>query len=83
MKCITKNDGETADDVEDLDLVMVMYNLLEYSSNYSDTTVSLWFYLKNNGINLNAVIFDGNVFQSFKLRQNYSETQLQMEQMES
>ena len=37
-KCITKIDGTTIDDVEDLDLVMPMYNLIEYSSNYSETT---------------------------------------------
>ena len=38
--CITKID-ETADDGEDLDLVMPMYNLIEYSSNYSGKTGSL------------------------------------------
>ena len=35
-KCIKKIDGTTIDDAEDL--VMLMYHLLEYSSNYSDTT---------------------------------------------
>ena len=29
IKCITKTDGTTTDDAEDLDLVMTMYNLLE------------------------------------------------------
>ena len=38
-KCITKIDETTKDDAEDLDLVAPIYNLLEYSSNYSDTTV--------------------------------------------
>ena len=37
-KCIT-NDGTTID-VEDLDLVMPMYNLIEDSSNYSEATGS-------------------------------------------
>ena len=37
-KCITKIDGATTDHVEDLDLVIPMYNLIEYSSNYSETT---------------------------------------------
>ena len=32
-KCITKIDGTTTDDAEDLDLVIPMYSLLEYSSN--------------------------------------------------
>ena len=34
-KCITKNDGTTIDNAEDLYLVMPIYNLIEYSSNYS------------------------------------------------
>ena len=42
-KCITKIDETTIDDAKDLDLVMLMYNLIEYSSNYSETTGSLWF----------------------------------------
>ena len=37
-KYITKNDGATIDDAEDLDLVMPMYNLMGYSSNYFETT---------------------------------------------
>ena len=39
-KCITKIDETTIDDPENLDLVMPMYNLLEYSSDYSETTGS-------------------------------------------
>ena len=35
-RCITKIDGTTIDDAKDLDLVMRMHNLLEYSSNYSE-----------------------------------------------
>ena len=42
-KCITKIDGTTINDAEDLDLVLFMYNLPEYTSNYSDQTGSLWF----------------------------------------
>ena len=36
IKCITKIDGTTIDDAVDLDSVMLNYNLIEYSSNYSD-----------------------------------------------
>ena len=36
IKCITKTDGATIDDTEDLDLGMPMSNMLEYSSKYSD-----------------------------------------------
>ena len=41
IKFITKIDGAIIDDAGDLDLVMPMYNLLEYGSNYSDTAGSL------------------------------------------
>ena len=34
-KCVTKIDGTTTNDAEDLDSVMSMDNLIEYSSNYS------------------------------------------------
>ena len=46
IKCITKIDGTTIDNAEDLDLLMPMQNLIQYSSNYSDTAGSLWFYYK-------------------------------------
>ena len=36
-KCMTNIDGTTIDDAEDLDFVMPMYNLVEYSYNYSET----------------------------------------------
>ena len=44
IDCITKIDGTSIDDFEDFDLVMLMYNMLEYSSHYSDTTEILRFY---------------------------------------
>ena len=50
-KCITKIDRTTIDDAEDINLVIPVYNLLEYSLNYSDATVSLWFYSKDEPIN--------------------------------
>ena len=45
-KCITKIDETTIDDAKDLDLVIPMYNLLEYSSSYSDMTGVYGFILK-------------------------------------
>ena len=38
IKCIIKIDETTIDDTEYLDLVMPMYDLIEYSSNYSEST---------------------------------------------
>ena len=34
INCITKINGIKSDNAEDLDVVMLMYNLLEYSKNY-------------------------------------------------
>ena len=55
-KCIAKIDGTTMDDARDLDSVMLLHNLLEYSSNYYDTAGSLWFYSKDEASNFNADI---------------------------
>ena len=42
INCISKIHGVRIDNAEDLDVVMPMYNLLEYSKNYKKTTESLW-----------------------------------------
>ena len=55
-KCITKIDGTTIDDAEDLDLVMPMYNLIEYSSNYSERTEVYGFILKMKQIILMLIL---------------------------
>ena len=34
ISCITKINGELIEDAKDLDIVMPIYNLLEYSKNY-------------------------------------------------
>ena len=44
--CITKIDSILIDNAENLDIVMSMYNLLEYSQNYSRKLGSLWKSLK-------------------------------------
>ena len=46
-KYISKIDGTTTDDAKDLDLVMPIYRLIEYSSKYSGTKWILWFYSKD------------------------------------
>ena len=45
-----------------------MYNLIEYSSNYSETTGSLWFYSKDEAIDFNADIANDDNFKSFKYK---------------
>ena len=47
INCISKTNGVKIDNEEDLDVVMPMYNLLEYSKNYRKTTGSLWNYYKD------------------------------------
>ena len=53
---------------------MSMYNLIEYTSNYSKTTGSLWCHLKDEETNFNVDIQDTNNLKSFnftaKLLQN-------------
>ena len=55
-----KIDGTTTHDAENLDLVMPMYNLIEYGSNYSETTTSLWFYSRDEANNFNNNIVNTN-----------------------
>ena len=42
INCISKINGVQIGNVEDLDIVMPMYSLLEYSKNYRKTAGSLW-----------------------------------------
>ena len=42
VSCITRINGELIEDTDDLDIVMPMYNLLEYSKNYRKTIGSLY-----------------------------------------
>ena len=44
ISCISKINGVLVENVEDLAIVMPMYNFLEYSKNYSNTSASLWNY---------------------------------------
>ena len=65
IKCLKKIDAKTIYDAEDLDLVMPMYKLLQYSSNYSNTTSSLWFYSKDKAINFHDNFADNVAFESY------------------
>ena len=42
--CISKINNTQVDNAKDIDIVMPMYNLIEYSDNYSKTSGSLWQY---------------------------------------
>ena len=45
--CISKINNTRVDNAKDIDIVMPMYNLIEYSNNYSKTSGSLWQYCKD------------------------------------
>ena len=51
INCISKINGTKIDNAEDLDVVMSMYNLLEYSKNYKKTTGSQWNYYRDEPSN--------------------------------
>ena len=60
INCISKINGVQIDKAEDLDVVIPMYNLLEYSKNYKKTTGSLWNYYidePSNPLNTNSESF--------------------------
>ena len=46
-KCISRINNTDIDDSHDIDIVMPMYNFIEYSDNYSKTSGSLWQYYKD------------------------------------
>ena len=55
--CISEINNTFIDNAEDLDIGVPMYNLLEYSNNYSMTSGSLWNYYRdeiNDDANENA-----------------------------
>ena len=45
--CISKINNTLIDNAEDLDIVIPMYNLLEYSKNYRKATGSFWNYYRD------------------------------------
>ena len=47
ISCITKINNEFIEDADDLDIVIPMYNLLEYSKNYKKTIGSLYNYYRD------------------------------------
>ena len=47
VSCITRINNELIEDADDLDIVMPMYNLLEYSKNYRKTIGSLCNYYRD------------------------------------
>ena len=56
---VSKINDKHVDDAHDIDVVMAMCNLLEYSDNYSKTWVSSWqFYTHKPTLHDNKAIID-------------------------
>ena len=70
--CISEINNTQIDNAKDIDIVMPMYNLIEYSDNYAKTTGSLWQYCKDmpaRNANDDIVIFaEDNTTDSFKFK---------------
>ena len=59
--CISEINNTQIDNAKYIDIVMPMYNLIEYSDNYSKTSGSLWQYCKDRpAVNNNGDIVDFN-----------------------
>ena len=52
---------------------MLNYNLIEYSSNYSDPTGSLWFYSKEKATTFNADTANNNNFKVKLLKNTFAD----------
>ena len=71
--CMSKINNTKIDSTKDIDIVIPMYNLIEYSDNYSKTSASLCQYCKDipavNNNNSNIVDFNGaNATDSFNFK---------------
>ena len=69
VSCMTKTNNEFIEDADDLDVVIPMYNLLEYSKNYRKTIGSLYNYYRdeldndaNLDDNVNNNVVSSNTF---------------------
>ena len=60
--CISKINSTLIENAEDLDIVMPMYNLLEYSENYLMTSGSLWNYYREEIDDVDDNASDGKSF---------------------
>ena len=68
-KCYTETDGTVVDEAGFINITMPMYNLVEYSDNYSDTSGSLWNFKRDEIMNNADVTNDDNA-SSFKYKAN-------------
>ena len=70
-KCISKTDGTSINNAENLDLVMQTYNLIKYSSNYSEITGIYGFILKTKQLVLMHILQTLMILNLANMRLNY------------
>ena len=58
-KCRTEINETFVDEIDFINITMLMYNLIEYSDNYSDTSGSLWQFKRDEIVN-NADVSNDN-----------------------
>ena len=76
INCISKINGIKIDNAEDLDVLMPMYNLFEYSKNYKKTIGSLCNYYRDkpsSGTDVNNMIRSILNSESFDYKANFME----------
>ena len=70
--CISEINNTQIDNAKDIDIVMPMYNLIEYGNNYAKTTGSLWQYCKDIPARENNNLIEGftaaNLTDSFNFK---------------
>ena len=72
-----KLNNEQVDNADNIDLTMNLYNMLEYSDNYVDTTGSLYQYKRPEPRNNNGNIVNlGTALSSFKYKSGLVQKQL-------
>ena len=71
-KCVSEINNTNVDDAKDIDIVMPMYNLIEYSDNYSKASGSLWQYCEDMPAidNNNAIVnfTNNNLTETFNFK---------------
>ena len=65
--CRTEINDTFVDYADFINITMPMYNLIEYSDNYSDTSGSLWDFKRDEIVN-NAIVTNDNNASSFKYK---------------
>ena len=76
--CMSEINNTQIDNAKDIDIVMPMYNLIEYSDNYAKTTGSLWQYCKDiparDNDNEITIFTRNNLTDSFNFKVKFSQT---------